>query len=252
MEINWLTFVAQIVNFLILVAVLQRFLYGPIIRAMDRREQKISDRIKTADKQGQEAQAEAERYRQMQQEFAAQREAMFAEIKAEVEQTRKALMQNIREEVDHTSRRWQEGIKKQQDAFMLELRHRGSVQVQSAIRQALIDLANVDLERQIIDVFIEQIENVNECAIASLDRKSNPIVVCSSFAIPEEARPKIIQAVRDKIPSHISIEFETESDLICGIELRSAGYKLAWSVENYLDRLEESLSAVFEEETGIA
>lgn len=252
MEINWLTFFAQIVNFLILVAVLQRFLYGPIVRAMDRREQKISDRLQAAEKQRQEAQAEAERYRQMQQEFAAEREAMFSQLKAEVEQTRKALMENMREEVDNTSRRWQEGIKRQQDAFMLELRHRASVQVQSAIRRALIDLANVDLEQQMIEVFIERIENLNECALASLDRNSNPIVVCSSFDIPDEARPKIIQAVRDKVPSHINLEFETEPELICGIELRASGYKLAWSVANYLDTLEESLSAVFEEETGIA
>ncbi|GET43402.1 F0F1 ATP synthase subunit delta [Microseira wollei] len=252
MEINWLTFFAQIINFLILVAVLQRFLYGPIVRAMDRREQKISDRIQAAEKQREAAQAEAEQYRQMQQEFAAEREAMFSQLKAEVEQTRKALMQNMREEVDNTSRRWQDGIKRQQDGFMLELRHRASVQVQSAIRRALIDLANVDLEQQMIEVFIERIEKLNECALASLDRNSNPIVVCSSFDIPDEARPKIIQAVRDKVPSHINLEFETEPELICGIELRASGYKLAWSVENYLDRLEESLSAVFEEETGIA
>ncbi|MFB2977235.1 F0F1 ATP synthase subunit delta [Microseira sp. BLCC-F43] len=252
MEINWLTFFAQIVNFLILVAVLQRFLYGPITRAMDRREQKISDRLQAAEKQREEAQAEAEKYRQMQQEFAGEREAMFSQLKAEVEQTRKALMENMREEVDNTSRRWQEGIKRQQDAFMLELRHRASVQVQSAIRHALIDLANVDLEQQMIEAFIERMENLNECAIASLNHNSNPIVVCSSFEIPESARAKIIQAVRDKIPSHINLEFETEPDLICGIELRASGYKLAWSVANYLDRLEESLSAVFEEETGIA
>lgn len=250
MEINWLTFFAQIVNFLILVVVLQRFLYNPIIRAMDRREQKISDRIQAAEKQKQEAQAEAERYRQMQQEFTAEREAMFSQLKAEVEETRKALMENMREEVDNTSRRWQEGIKRQQDAFMLELRHRASVQVQSAIRRALIDLANVDLEQQMIEVFIERIENLNECAIASLNHNSNPIVVCSSFEIQDERKPKIIQAVRDKIPSHINLEFATEPDLICGIELRASGYKLAWSMESYLDTLEESLSAIFEEETA--
>jgi F-type H+-transporting ATPase subunit b len=251
-EINWLTFFAQIINFLILVAVLQRFLYGPIVRAMDRREQKISDRIQAAEKQHKAAQAEAEHYRQMQQEFAGEREAMFSQLKAEVEQTRKALMENMREEVDNTSRRWREGIKRQQDAFMLELRHRASVQVQSAIRRALIDLANVDLEQQMIEAFVERMENLNECAIASLNHNSNPIVVCSSFEITESAMPKIIQAVRDKIPSHINLEFETEPDLICGIELRASGYKLAWSVENYLDTLEESLSAIFEEETGIA
>ena len=35
---DWFTVIAQIINFLILVALLKRFLYGPIIRAMERRE----------------------------------------------------------------------------------------------------------------------------------------------------------------------------------------------------------------------
>jgi F-type H+-transporting ATPase subunit b len=248
-EINWFTFFAQIVNFLILVVVLQRFLYGPIVRAMDRREQKISDRIQEAQQKLQEAQAEAERYRQMQQELATQRETMLSQVKAEADRARKTLMQNIREEVDATSSRWQESILRQKDSFLRELRHRASIQVQFAIRRALADLANVELEEQMIEVFIERIENLNACAIG-LNHNSHPVVVCSAFEIPQAARQRIIQAAKEKIPSDTNLEFETEPDLICGIELKASGYKLAWSVENYLDTLEESLSAVFEEEIG--
>ena len=37
MQIDWITVSAHIVNFLILVWLLKRFLYRPVIRAMDRR-----------------------------------------------------------------------------------------------------------------------------------------------------------------------------------------------------------------------
>ena len=40
MKINWFTVIAQLVNFLILVWLMKRFLYKPILNAIDEREKK--------------------------------------------------------------------------------------------------------------------------------------------------------------------------------------------------------------------
>ena len=42
MLIDWFTVAAQAINFLILVLLLRRFLYGPIVKAMDDREAAIN------------------------------------------------------------------------------------------------------------------------------------------------------------------------------------------------------------------
>jgi F-type H+-transporting ATPase subunit b len=47
--IDWFTVFAQIVNFIILIFLLKRFLYGPIIAAIDKREENISARITEAE-----------------------------------------------------------------------------------------------------------------------------------------------------------------------------------------------------------
>ncbi len=49
MLIDWFTVVAQIVNFLILVWLLKRFLYKPILDALDAREKKIAKELADAD-----------------------------------------------------------------------------------------------------------------------------------------------------------------------------------------------------------
>ena len=64
MAVDWFTFLAQIVNFLILAAVLQKFLYRPIIQAMERREKTISDRQQAAEQKCQLAREEIEKYQQ--------------------------------------------------------------------------------------------------------------------------------------------------------------------------------------------
>jgi len=69
MQIDWITVVAQIVNFLVLVWLLQRFLYGPITRAMKNREKRIENRLTEARQERNEAEDEAEAYRQKQRQL---------------------------------------------------------------------------------------------------------------------------------------------------------------------------------------
>ena len=45
MLIDWFTVVAQIVNFLVLVALMKHFLYGRLLRAIDEREAGIAARL---------------------------------------------------------------------------------------------------------------------------------------------------------------------------------------------------------------
>ena len=62
MQIDWLTTGAQIINFLVLLWLLKRFLYQPVIRAMDRREEKIAHRIREAEHREQTATAQAQAF----------------------------------------------------------------------------------------------------------------------------------------------------------------------------------------------
>ena len=50
MLINWFTVAAQVVNFLILLYLLKRFLYRPILGAMEERERRIASAMEEATK----------------------------------------------------------------------------------------------------------------------------------------------------------------------------------------------------------
>ncbi|MFQ3186924.1 MAG: F-type H+-transporting ATPase subunit b, partial [Marinomonas primoryensis] len=49
MLIDWFTVIAQLINFLVLVWLLKRFLYRPILNAIDAREKRIADELADAD-----------------------------------------------------------------------------------------------------------------------------------------------------------------------------------------------------------
>ena len=67
MQFDLFTFIAQIINFIILVAVLWKILFKRIIKAMDEREANIRSDIEVAEEKKREAQVEYETYREKQQ-----------------------------------------------------------------------------------------------------------------------------------------------------------------------------------------
>ncbi len=62
MLIDWFTVIAQVANFLILVWLLKRFLYHPILNAIDAREKRIAKQLSDADAKMTEAQKERDEF----------------------------------------------------------------------------------------------------------------------------------------------------------------------------------------------
>ena len=92
MLIDWFTVIAQIINFLILMWLLKRFLYKPILQAVDARDKKIKAQLQEAEQKMQQATTERKTYEQKNAEFDQQRQAMLKTATDEVMGKRKALL----------------------------------------------------------------------------------------------------------------------------------------------------------------
>ena len=51
MLIDWFTVIAQIINFIVLVWLLKRFLFKPVLKAVEERQTKVSQQISEAEDQ---------------------------------------------------------------------------------------------------------------------------------------------------------------------------------------------------------
>lgn len=254
MQIDWFTLVAQIVNFLILLLLLRRFLYGPIIETMDKREQKISARLQEAEEMRGEAEQQAERYRRQRQELEAQREEQLAQIRQEVGARRKELLDDAHQEIQEKKQDWQTALRRGQDAFLQNLRQRLGREAGEIARRALLDLADVQVERRMVDLFetrIGELEADEKAEIsASIQGSGGEIVIRSAFELPAQAQQAITDAVQEHLLNGEGLHprFETSPDLIAGVQLQAAGYEVAWSMRDYLDHLEEQIRQTLEHE----
>jgi F-type H+-transporting ATPase subunit b len=244
--INWFTVIAQIVNFLVLVYLLKRFLYKPIIRAMDEREKRLAGQLAEAEKRENEARQEQERQQVMNQELESRREGLLGQMKEDVETQRKELVGQARHQVDAVRANWIEALEREKEAFLQDLRERTGKYTYAVARRVLTDLANVDLEHQMVRVFIERLKNLGqeekEALRASIDTSKPIVKVTSAFEIPQDRSQEIAHVLQAYLSEPIDLQLSTSSDVIGGIELKAQGHKIAWSLRDYLEGLETTFA----------
>lgn len=249
MEIDLFTLVAQIVNFLILVLLLRRFLYRPIVRTMKERELRIANELEEAARKEEEARREARQCHAEKVELEDSRGEMLSRAQEEAAELKRELVRDARQEVEESKARWSLAVHKEKQTFLDNLRQRAGAEVYAISRQVITDLANVDLEHHVIDIFIERLRGMSdhECGeIAAASRRARTgATITTSFPIDRLTRSRLRNVVKERIAADIEIGFEESADLICGIELRAGGKKAAWSLQNYLETLDERLSLAF-------
>lgn len=245
MQIDWITVAAQIANFLLLVWLLQRFLYKPIVRAMEQREQRIAERIHAAQQREDEAEEEAKRYRQQQAELEDGRQTILSEAQAAAEAERRSLEREARKEVETRKRRWQEQLESERAQFLADLRRHAAEQFYRLARRALGDLADADLEARIARSFAGQLEALDDepkaKIAAACGEAGDAVTIRSRFELTDEARDRLARAVHAQLSESAEIAHKVDETVICGIELRAGSETVRWSLASYLDGLESAV-----------
>jgi len=246
---DWFTVVAQIVNFLILLALLKRFLYGPIVRAMDRRETAIATRMEAADKRIDEAEQERVRYEKLARELAEARDELLFKARKEAEDLRKTLLEKAREEVGLSRAKWHEALRSERESLSRSLRRQVREEVCKVSRRVLREISDSSLEERIALCLERRIGNLGGEELEELARhfraSSRDIVVRSAFEMDHNAREAMIRVVRTLCDSAIPL-FEKDPSMVCGIEVSAGGRSLSWNFEHHLEMLEEKLVEAME------
>jgi F-type H+-transporting ATPase subunit b len=233
--INWFTVFAQVLNFLILVALLRWFLYKPILKVMHKRQMQLEERWQESERLKAEAQQALITYQQQQQQLQQQQAALLAEARVTADQEGQKLLVQMQQEIADQRAAWQLDLQHEQEAFLRTLRQKVIHQTYAIARQALRDLANADLEYQMIQVFCDRLHHLDDPqrqAIAqALSQNNSAILVRSSLEMRADLRQRVIDELHSQFSLTSPIEFVTAANLLCGIEIKLAGQEIIWSLD---------------------
>ena len=245
MLFDWFTIAAQALNFLILVWLMKRFLYHPILNAIDAREKLIAKELADAASQKADAQKEHAEFQKKNEEFDQQRAALLTKATEEAKTERARLLEEARKAADTLSAKRQTALLTDAGNLNQAISRRTQSEVFAITRKALADLATVSLEERMGEVFDRRLHALDGPAKAvlgaALKKNSEPALVRSAFELPASQRAAIQNALNETFSAEIHVRFETAPDLVCGIELAANGQKVGWSIAEYLAALEKGV-----------
>lgn len=258
MTIDWFTFSAQILNFLVLVWLLTHFLYKPVTKAMQEREQKIAAEHEKAVSLQQQAEVEAAGYQQKTEELTHAKDDLLAEAGKEIQNWREEHLARARAEVDEEKAEWYRALHRERESFLREARVRMAGHIHHMSQCVLKELTNTELQQQTISVFLERVSQIDAQQKSRfqelLKSPESSVLVESALPLEPSERDRISDFIHDFLGTRIEIKYREKPDLICGINLHISGYKVAWNLQEPLEELEEefvrSLNEVITLESG--
>ena len=255
MLIDWFTVGAQVLNFLILVGLLKRFLYGPIVTAIDVREKAIAAEVATAAAKKAEAGKESEEFKQKNADFDRDRVALMGKVKGESEIERHRLLDEGRKDSEMVGAKRLAAMLTEQQGLNEQLHFRVQAEVFAITRKVLADLATVSLEDRMVEVLTRKLRDMKAAAkeafASALNGSSEPANVRSAFELAADQRVALQLALREAFSTDVRVRFETAASLVCGIEVTSGGQKIAWSIAEYLASLETSVTDLFKDQARL-
>ena len=246
MLIDWFTVIAQAVNFLILVWLMKRFLYQPILNALDAREKRIAAGLADAEAKEADALKERDEFKCKNDEFDRQRDAMLSQATDEAAKQRSRLLDAVRKDADGLRDQMQDKLSSEYRNLHDEFARRTQAEVFAIARKTLADLAGLSLEERMADVFVKRLQGLDSGEKARLatmlKSPDTPVLVRSAFGLSQPQRITIEGAVQATLVTKVPVQFEIVPELIGGIELILYGQKVAWSIADYLVALEKNVN----------
>ncbi len=245
MLIDWFTVGAQALNFVVLVWLMKRFLYQPVLDAIDVRERRIAAQLVDADRTKAVAQDERDDLQHRNDAFDQQRVALLAAVTAEAGAERKRLLNAACEAADALTAARQQTLANDAKNLNQALRRRTQAAVFDVARRALTDLATAGLEASVCELFIVRLTAlegpVRDDLEAALEASRGEALVRTAFELPTAQRSALVEAIDDLFATKVVLRFEVVPDVVCGIELSVHGHKFAWSIADYLASLERGV-----------
>jgi F-type H+-transporting ATPase subunit b len=237
-EFDWVTFGLEIVNFLVLVWILKRFLYRPVLQTIARRKAAIDQTL--ADAKAKEAAAAAleGRYRDRLADWEQERETLRARATEEVNAERGRSMAALRDALEQERERRRVVEERELDERRDRLANEALAQGALFAARLLTRLAAPDLESRLVALALEDLKQLPEARrqalkVACRDAQ-NRLRVTSAFPLGEAARAALERGFAEAVDAPMSAEFAEDPSLLAGVRASIGPWVMHANVQDEL------------------
>lgn len=247
MAIDWFTVGAQLLNFLILAWLLKRYLYKPVLDAIDAREKRIATEVASAQSQQAEAKKERDKLQRQNSEFNQQRVAQMETVRTEAKTELQRLLEDARQAADGQRAKRLGELESELQKLHDGIAARSRTEVLAIAHKVLSDLSDSSLNQRVFEVLLLRLKDLGvqekEALTSALKSSAATVVVRSAFELSPDQRAAIQEALGPFAKPALQFQFETDQALISGVDITAGGWKVAWNIAEYLAALEQHSTA---------
>jgi F-type H+-transporting ATPase subunit b len=223
-QLTWSTFLLEVVNFLILVWILKRFLYKPVLSAIARRKEAIEKTLSDAQAKHKEAQALESQYQNR-----------LADWEHEKQELRAALAEELREQRERLTADLQKTLQQEQKKETIlaarrlaELEDHATAQgIEQGVQftaRLLTRISTPELEARLVALVLEDLQRLPPTQLEALKGarrdSQREAKVASAFPLTEPQRTQLIQALREATHENVpAAVFAQDPSLVAGLRI---------------------------------
>lgn len=238
MEFNISTFALEIINFLILIWILQRLFYKPLLDVIAKRKQFIDQSLADADTVRQKADEQRDLYENRLMLWEQQKQSALAALHQQLDTERRVQMDRLAADLEQEKQKAKVTLSRQQQEHQQQAEKQA---LQNGARFAAMLLqqsAGPELEARLVTLLINHLVSLPEACKLCLQtlggKKSVPVKVSSAYPLTPEQQQLLEQKLGSLIDSQIHFQYAQNADLIAGLSIDIGAWVLNANLKHEL------------------
>ncbi|MBM3188472.1 MAG: hypothetical protein FJZ90_07095 [Chloroflexi bacterium] len=243
LDLDWATLLFQIANFVVLLVILNKFLFAPLRRKLDERGRVVSEILQRARDQEAEAAELRAQWEQRLHRIAQEKEELILAAQLEAAQKAEELLQEARARIDRLTAEMMSDLDRQRNETVV--RHYDGI-LDTIISLSGSVVQSVTTRRTHDDLVtnfaagIYQLPQTDVQEYRRLMRGRTPVAFVSTpVALTPEQTQTLADTLSSLVDRHMELQVNVDPSLIAGLQVRVADKLIDNSVRHQLARIRD-------------
>ena len=238
MELNWSTFLLEIINFLVLVWILKRFLYQPVLDVIARRRKAIEEQLAEALRLQDEAESLKAQYEDRLTDWEHERRQAKDTLAQQLDEERARQLSALQATLDQEREKNRVAEQRQHAEQQRAIEHQ-ALQLGAAFSSRLLgQTSGPELEGRLLTLLLEELTCLSEQQTTGLRQQwgepPQSIEVSSAFELAAEQRQQLEVALHQVSGLSVPVRFIHDETLLAGLHIVIGAWALLANVRDEL------------------
>ena len=243
MELSWSTFLLEIINFLVLVWILKRFLYKPVLDVIARRRADIKERLDESRRLNDEANELKAKYENRLADWDKERQAARDSLAQELDEERGRQHEALQTMLAEETEKARVAESRQRAEAVRETERLALQQSAEFAARLLAQATGPELEARLLSLLLEGLSTLSTDQADSLRTQWGElpvsITVKSAYPLPDNRRHELEDALRKVTGLNLPVQYAQDPELLAGLQIAIGAWLLCANVRDELTSFAE-------------